>query len=80
MNDKLKKDIEISVESKLIEYSQFCGTEKAMSSRVMAGNIVDMVLRKINGEEVKVKKPWEFFAVKRESKLDTSCFPEIHFS
>ena len=67
MNKKAK--IEVAVESKLIEYD--IELRKVLSGEIMSGGssrihaneIVDLVLRMNNGEEIEVRKPFEYFKV-----------------
>lgn len=64
-----RAEIEVAVESKLIEFDQELRKVlkgeimSAGSSRLNADEIVDLVLRMDRGEKVEVKKPWEFFKV-----------------
>lgn len=66
-----KADIEAAVESKIIEYDHKLRQvlngeiECAGSIGLLADEIVDIVLKKMNGEEVIVKKPWEHFKVEK---------------
>lgn len=65
----LRSKIEVAVESKLIEHDIKLRKvlngelDSAGSSRVLADEIVDMVIRMQRGEEVEYEDPWRHFAV-----------------
>lgn len=60
---KKKRDIEVAIEGLITGFSLKCNTEDAISSRVLADEIVDVVLKMLYNEKVEVKKPWQYFAV-----------------